>query len=98
MDAHAQELADTLQRVYDNYTRIWLLCTEVVANPTQANVDTLTAEAEGNATLRAKLTYSLDGESYDWTAFQQALEGIMAGVRKQMVFSAGPFEIRSTVR
>lgn len=87
--------ADTLQRVYDNYARIWLLVTEVIANPTQANIDTLTSTAEGLGVVRPKPTYSLDGESYNWGEYQQQLGEIMANVRKQMVFAGGPFEVRS---
>lgn len=90
--------SDTLQRTYDNYCRIWLMLTEtVLTSPTQANVDALTAAAEGAGILSPKPDYSLDGESYSWAAYQQALEQIMAGLRKQMVFAAGPFEVRSRV-
>ena len=88
-------LADTLQRTLDNYGRIWLLLTEVVANPTQANIDTLVGTAEGLGVVTPKPTYSLDGESYDWAGYQEKLDGIMQGVRRQLIFALGPAEIRS---
>jgi 1,2-phenylacetyl-CoA epoxidase catalytic subunit len=92
--------ADTLQRVYDNYSRIWLMLTEIIANPNanQQAIDTLTATAQGLGVVRPKIDYSLDGESYNWTAYQAQLENIMAGVRRQMVFANGPFEIHSVGR
>lgn len=91
--------ADTLQRVYDNYARIWLKVTEIIATgATQTQIDALTAEAEGSGIVTPKPTYSLDGESYDWCGYQQALEKIMEGVRRQMIFAGGPFEVRSVAR
>lgn len=90
--------ADTLQRVYDNYARIWLMVTETIANPTQANIDALTSAAEGAGVVRPKPTYSLDSESYDWTGYQAQIGKIMADVRTQMIRAAGPFEVRSQVR
>lgn len=92
--------ADTLQRVYDNYSRIWLMVTEIIASPqpTQAAIDLLTSTAEGLGVLAPKPTYSLDGENWDWTGYQQALGRVMADVRTQMVRAAGPFEVRSRAR
>lgn len=91
--------ADTLQRAYDNYARIWLMCTEMIAgNATQQQIDTLLSTAEGAGIPRPKLTHSIDGENYDWTGYQQALGEIMTKLRQQMIFAAGPFDVRSTVR
>lgn len=90
--------ADTLQRVYDNYARIWLMLTEVIASPTQANIDKLLSTAEGTGVMQPKPTTSVDGESYDWLGYQAQLGEIMANVRRQMVFAAGPFEVRSRAR
>lgn len=91
--------ADTLQRAYDNYCRIQLMLTEAISGTaTQQQIDTLLSTAEGLGIPRAKITYSLDGETYNWTEFQTQLGTIMANLRKQMIFSAGPFEIRSRAR
>ncbi len=87
--------ADTLQRVYDNYCRVWLMCVEIIANPTQAAIDKLTSTAEGTGVVRPKITYSEDGANYDWLAYQQALGAIMDSVRTQMIRAAGPYEIQS---
>lgn len=90
--------ADTLQRAYDNYCRIFVLVTEQILNPTQGNLDTLTSSIEGAGVVQPNITTTVDGEVYNWTEYQQALEGIMAGIRRQMVFAAGPFETRSIIR
>lgn len=92
---------DTLQRAYDNYCRIWLLVTEIVAGggaPTQAQVDALTSATEGTGAIRPKITVTEDGATYNWTEYQQALNEIMTGVRQQMVYAGGPFEVRSRGR
>lgn len=87
----ALNAADMFQRIYDNYVRILLMCTEVIANPTQQGIDALTVAAEGNAVLRAKLTYSLDGESYNWESFQSALVNeLIPGAKRNMIFAQGP--------
>ena len=88
-------LADTLQRALDNYGRIWLRLTEVIANPTQANVDALVGQAEATGVVVPQVTQSVDGESYDWTGYQQALGKIMADLRQQIIWAQGPFEVRS---
>jgi len=86
-------LADTLQRTLDNYGRCWLMCTEVIANPTQANIDALVAAAASTGVIRPKVTYSVDGESYNWLEYQQALGDIMTAVKQQLISAQGPFEI-----
>ncbi len=88
-------LADTLQRTLDNYGRLWLLTTEVIANPTQQNIDTLQSTAEGLGVVTPKPTYSLDGENYDWAGYQEKLDSIMQGCRRQLIFAQGPVEVRS---
>jgi hypothetical protein len=97
--------ADTLQRVYDNYCRILLMLTEVIAGQaTQQTIDALTTAVEGQGIVRPKLTSSVDGESYDWTGYQQALlgpdgkSGMMAAIRQQIIFLQGPFFVNSRAR
>ena len=87
--------ADTLQRALDNYARIFLLVTEVVANPTQAAIDALLSAAEGAGVVRPKVTVGIDGRSYDWAGYQAQLGKIMSDLRTQIIFFQGPAEIRS---
>ncbi len=91
----AADIAATLQRTLENYSRIWLMTTEIIANPTQANIDTLVAAAGTTGVMRPKPTYSVDGESYNWLEYQQALDAVMTGVKNQLIKAQGPFEIRS---
>lgn len=91
--------ADTLQRAYDNYCRIWLMVTEIVATgATQTQIDALTSTAEGNGVVLPKPTYSAGGVNYDWTGYQAQLGEIMTALRRQIIFAGGPFEVRSTAR
>jgi hypothetical protein len=88
-------LADTLQRTLDNYGRIWLMCTELIVNPTQANIDTLLSTAESLGVVTPKPTVSLGQRQYQWTEYQQALGQIMKDVRQQLIYAQGLFETRS---
>ena len=88
---------DVLQRTYDNYAACFLLCTEVIVSPSQANVAALVSTAVSTGVVQPKPTYTLDGESYNWLEYQQGLGEIMASVRRQMVMAAGPWESRSQI-
>jgi hypothetical protein len=97
-----------LQRTLDNYTRIWLLVTEAIAEqqPTgqvsQATVDTIVGTIEGvggqegSGVIRPKITTSEDGKTYNWLEYQQALNDIMKGVKEQLVLAIGPYDIQNT--
>lgn len=88
--------ADTLQRAYDNYARIWLMVTEIVATgSTQAQIDALTSTAEGTGVVLPKPTYSAAGVNYDWTGYQAQLGKIMTDLRTQIINLSGPFDVRS---
>jgi hypothetical protein len=82
-----------LTLAYQNYTQILVLVTAVVQNPTQANVDTLVAETDRLGVLRPKPTYSVDGESWDWTGYQQFILDKMLELRRQMQLAGGAFMI-----
>jgi hypothetical protein len=90
--------ADSLSRAFNNYARIYVLVTELISNPTQANIDTLLSTAEGAGLVRPKPTYSLDGESYNWESYQAQIIKIMADLRTMIIRLGGPFEVRSIVR
>ena len=84
-----------IDRDLDNCLRLRILVNEVIANPTQANVDAVISAASNTSKLKVRLTHSLDGESYDWTGFRKSLlEEIRQLHELQLLFKA-PFEVRS---
>ena len=87
-----------IRRARDNYERILVAVTEVVAYPTQANIDTAIAAAGTDALVRFKLDYSVDGESYSWTAYQTFLVDQIDKLRLLEIKLDGPFEVRSIGR
>ena len=80
-----------LKRAEENYSRIWLLVTECVANPTQSNIDAIVLAAAATGVVQPKVSHSVDGEQYSWTEYQQALGKIMEDLRKQIIRLQGPF-------
>jgi len=48
-------------------------------------------------TANPRPTYSLDGKSVSWNEYYSMILSNMENVRRQMIFAAGPFEVRSTV-
>ena len=57
----------------DQLEQLIFLVADAAAKPTPANVDAAILAADGTSTLVARPTRLLDGESYDWTAYRQAL-------------------------
>ena len=93
----AATAAELLIATRDNYARILLLCTATVDNPTAANVDALTTAAASDVNLRAKVTYTVDGQNVNWMEFQQFLIDKLEQLQKLIVLFGGPYEIRSRV-
>lgn len=91
--------AENLARAYENYSRILVMVTEVVAkggNPTQAQVDAVVALANRSGLVRPKLTYTEDGTTFNWTEYQQfILTQALPQVRVEAQLAQGPFEVRS---
>ena len=87
--------ADRITRVIDNYTMLLLLVTEVIANPTRANIDTVVDAASTSGLIQPQITHSVDGENYDWTGYQTML---MDQLDKAVALKgklSGPYEIRT---
>lgn len=87
--------AQALQRSYDNMARILVLCTQVVLNPTRANIDAAIGAADAASIIRPKPTTSIDGESWDWTGYQQMLMSQMQALKTLIQMENGPWEIRT---
>lgn len=94
--------ADNIARAIDNYSRILVMVTEIVAgtavgqNPTQAQLDAVVSAASTSGVLAPRIDYSVDGESYQWTAYQEFIGRQIEQLHKVQVLLAGPFEERST--
>ena len=84
-----------LIRARDNYALILVLCTEVIANPTKAGIDAVVDAATTTGIVRPKPTYSLDGESYDWTGYQQFIVSQLEALDKAIVRAGGPYEVNT---
>lgn len=85
-----------LQRAYDNYARILVLCTEAIANPTtQEAIDAVISAASTSNIVQPQLTHSKDGETYNWTEYQTFLVQQLTALRALMQVSSGPWEIRT---
>lgn len=84
-----------LERAKQNCARLILQVQEVIANPTQANIDAIVAAADGTGLLVPKPSYSLDGESYDWPGYVDRLLETMDKLQALIVKLAGNFIVRS---
>ena len=83
-----------LERARENAARILLLVQEQIANPSQAAVDAIVAQAK-DSNLVAKPTYGLDGESYNWESYQESLLRQIDRLTDLINRLSGPWEIRS---
>lgn len=95
----------SLQMVQDNLVRLLILVTQVVANPTQAAIDAITAAYQTAAATGAAVgvvvarpNYSLDGESYQWDSYRASLEKSIEMVQRLIVLLGGNYLIRSRGR
>lgn len=92
---------DNVSRAITNYTRILVMVTEIVAataagqNPTQAQVDAVVSAAGTAGVMGPKPDASVDGESYQWGAYQEMIGRQLEQLMKVRAMLAGPFEIRS---
>ena len=84
-----------LNRYKDNMYRILLLVEEQIANPSQANIDSIVAAAATAGTVVPKPQYSLDGESYSWPAYAESLHKRIGEVNDMIVKEQGPFQYMS---
>ena len=82
-------------RIIDNYLRLTLLVQEVISNPTQANIDAVVTADTTSSRLKFRLDHSLDGESYNWTGYQEFLGRQIEQYRKLEISLGGPWEVRT---
>lgn len=87
--------AQSLQRALDNYCRILVLVTEVIANPTAENIDAAVDAAQTTNVIRPKVDYSAGGISYQWVGYQQFVISQIKTLKEAIVALAGPYQIES---
>jgi hypothetical protein len=84
---------DNLIQVKTNYTLLLVSVTQVIQNPTQANIEAAVAAANNLGTLTPKPTYSVDGKHYDWVGYQKMIVGFLDDLRKRIQDEGGPFQL-----
>lgn len=94
----AATAAQALQRAYDNYARILVLCTQTILAPNRDNVDAVITAADGAGIPRPKPTWSADGESFDWTGYQAMIIDKLEVLEKALQRAQGPYEVRTIGR
>ena len=73
--------AQLLERARDNYCRILILVTQIVADtngnalaePTRAQIDSVVEAADTAGVMRPRVTNSIGNRSIDWIAYQQMI-------------------------
>lgn len=89
---------DRLNQAYTNWTLALVSLDQVIANPTQANIDAAVSSLgmiPGNFALNFRPTQTVDGESYDWTGMRSQLVRDLETLEKAIQRASGPFDIRS---
>lgn len=84
-----------IERSLDNHIRLLILLDEVIADPKQSTIDSLINAASTDSKLATMLDHSLDGESYNFTGYREALLRSIEQLRKLQTMFQGPYEIRS---
>lgn len=90
-----------LQAAKQNISQLLVLVTLAAANPTPANIDAaVTAISSGTfaGNLVLKPDTSVDGESYQWAAYQESLTRQLASINDLIQKESSPWIVRSRVR
>lgn len=83
-----------LQQAYDNYTRLLVMVTEIINTPggnKQSQIDALVNAAAAANLVVPRPTVGIDGESYDWTGYQQMIISNLKGLQEAIQFAGGPW-------
>ena len=87
-----------LQTIKSNYLQILIVLTQVIATPTQANIDAAILAIDRSGVMRPKVNFGLDGETYDWTGYQTFVLDAIDKINKLTQLEVSPFEIVSRYR
>ena len=75
--------------------RLLVLVHQVIANPSQANIDNIVRTAQNAATLTLRPNYSAGGANFSWESYRESLIRSLPELYKLLTVIAGPFETRS---
>ena len=96
-----QQNADNISRAIGNCTQILVLLTEVIAGttlgqaPTATQIQAVVNGAASSGVPTPKPTYTLDGETWNWTEYQTLIIDKLEQLRKLEIIFRGPFEVIS---
>lgn len=81
-----------------NTYQLLVLVDQVIAAPTQANIDAVVQGAFGMQLAQPKPTYSVDGESIQWESYRQALLNSLLTLDQAIQREGGPYLIQQRNR
>lgn len=87
-----------MEKAIENYARILVLLTEVVANPTKAGIDSIVSAASSSGIMTPKVTNSVDGESYSWGEYQSFIVDKLTQLQQVQQRLSGPFWVTNYAR
>ncbi|HMF13566.1 MAG TPA: hypothetical protein VKE94_14705 [Gemmataceae bacterium] len=97
----ANTVLQNLQAAKVLYSQLLVLVGTVITNPTQANIDAaITAINNGtwSGVLTPKIDYTLDGEGYQWGAWQQHIMEQLEKLNALIQAESMPFCVVSRAR
>lgn len=85
-----------LQQALDDCCRLLVLVHQVIANPTQTNIDVVvnayaTAQS-GSQNLIPKPSYSSGGVSFQWETYRKSLQDSIRDLQELIVLVTGPYQ------
>lgn len=95
--------AQLLERARDNYCRILILVTQIVADtngnalaePTRAQIDTVVEAADTAGVMRPRVTNTVGNRSVDWTGYQTFLVQQIDALEKMIQERSWTGEVRT---
>lgn len=87
-----------LLRVLANYRRILVMVTEVIADPTQSNIDAIVLAAQANNIALPKITTTTDGDTSNWMEYQQFIITQIKTLKQLIQQSQGPIYLATRVK
>lgn len=93
VESYNMAIVDNLTTAYTNYSLILVALTQVIANPSQANIEAVVLAATNAGVVTPKPTYSVDGKNYDWVGYQKFIIDSMDTLRQRIQDEGGPFQL-----
>ena len=92
----ASSRAQRLTRIRDNYEMILVLLTQAIAEPNNRSaIDNVITAVDSAGLPRPMVDNSVDGESYQWTSYQQMVISQLEILDRLIQRADGPWEVRT---